>query len=68
MLEQIHTEAEGKQQLVFFKQRATHVDIQSVGEVVSQDLESAGVKKELDLGETEQTPLIISTALVSIHG
>ena len=36
--EQIDTEAEGKEQLILLKQRATHIDIQCVGEVVSQDL------------------------------
>ncbi len=38
---QIDTEAEGEEQLILLKQGATHVDIQRVGKVVSQDVKSA---------------------------
>lgn len=40
MHEQTDTEAEGEKQLVLLKQGAAHVDIQRVGKVVPQDLQS----------------------------
>lgn len=36
--EQIDTEAEWKEQLILLKQWATHINIECVGKVVSQDL------------------------------
>lgn len=38
--EQVNVEAEGEKQFVLLEERAAHVDVQWVGEVVSQNLQS----------------------------
>ena len=40
VFEQVDIETEGEEQLVLLEERAAHVDIQRVGEVVSKDLQS----------------------------
>lgn len=45
MLQEIYIQAEGEEQLVFFKERAADVDIEGVSKVIFEKPQSASIKK-----------------------
>lgn len=44
---QVHSEAEGEEQLVLLKERPAHVHVEGVGEVVPENLQPGGRQREV---------------------